>query len=46
MLTERLKMKTTNISNRKVLALRKFFVKNSVNKALHYFNRWKDKVEY
>ena len=45
-LRQRLKDKEESIFNRKILACRKFFVRNSSNRALHYFGRWRNKAAY
>lgn len=45
-LRERLAKKQVNIKSRIVLACRKVFIRNSSNRFLNYFNRWRNKLAY
>lgn len=46
MLREKLASKEKSIFNRKTLACMRIYVRNSSNKYLNYFNRWRGKVSH
>ena len=45
-LTDRLKYKEKSLTNRKVLALKMFFMRNIKNYVGHYIHRWKNKINH
>lgn len=46
MLRERLNKKQTNLKDRIFLACRKIYVRNSSNKYMHYFDKWRNKLKH
>lgn len=46
MLRDRLSKKQTSLKDRIFLACRKIYVRNSTDRYMFYFNRWRNKIKH